>query len=505
MAWFFNDCKGSEPDRNQKTCIVQNICVRFSCMTWAIDPLTAASVNEITARSKNLQTRDFEVDVVFRTASRRRSCGFGFTRFVPSSPPFGEHLANHLVGARSPTRHFPVAGRFGPSRFGATLGKWDLPCTIRFYFHIYRANGSIVIVIKSRMPQKTLLLLHIHSESLPELVSVCPPARLWSFTTSDKIMQIAKDCGNGQIAKSKWHHEWNEMGRDEWGGIRRLRLQRSKLSHSKQPNVGSEPPLATYFQIFSHAVHISCFERLGAPAPPTLMFFRAALQTWSTGNDVLRRAAQPSAPTSACRRLRRSLDPRQMPPLRASVVLPRCGRQKPLRQFRNPPPPPNEEKSPKKLLTIAARKALSTFQRLRRIIAFFRHQGHSRLGSIMANLLFPSLSCPCKIKNNAVTLPFTLFNFGTFPDSCAQDVDEKESGPQVIKPGFREQTASIPQFEFLFERIGTVPVQAQAQGPQSPINCRTTAMPFRTFQKYVYLPKLKFTGIMNFENRGEHR
>ncbi|CAA9999028.1 unnamed protein product, partial [Nesidiocoris tenuis] len=35
------------------------------------------------------------------------------------------------------------------------------------------------------------------------------------------------------------------MGRDEWGGIRRLRLQRSKLSHSKQPNVGSEPPLNT--------------------------------------------------------------------------------------------------------------------------------------------------------------------------------------------------------------------------------------------------------------------
>ncbi|CAB0021048.1 unnamed protein product, partial [Nesidiocoris tenuis] len=49
----------------------------------------------------------------------------------------------------------------------------DLPAGIGFYFHIYRVNGSIVIVLKSRIGterQKKLFLVHIYSESLPEQV-----------------------------------------------------------------------------------------------------------------------------------------------------------------------------------------------------------------------------------------------------------------------------------------------------------------------------------------------
>ncbi|CAB0007341.1 unnamed protein product, partial [Nesidiocoris tenuis] len=50
-----------------------------------------------------------------------------------------------------------------------------LLCTLvsPFYFHIYRVNGSIVIVLKSRIGtelQKKLFLIHIYSESLPEQV-----------------------------------------------------------------------------------------------------------------------------------------------------------------------------------------------------------------------------------------------------------------------------------------------------------------------------------------------
>ncbi|CAB0008219.1 unnamed protein product, partial [Nesidiocoris tenuis] len=43
-----------------------------------------------------------------------------------------------------------------------------------FYFHIYRVNGSIGIVLKSRIGtelQKKLFLIHIYSESFPEQVS----------------------------------------------------------------------------------------------------------------------------------------------------------------------------------------------------------------------------------------------------------------------------------------------------------------------------------------------
>ncbi|CAA9999013.1 unnamed protein product, partial [Nesidiocoris tenuis] len=42
-------------------------------------------------------------------------------------------------------------------------------------FTIYRVNGSIVIVLKSRIGtelQKKLFLIHIYSESLPEQVSL---------------------------------------------------------------------------------------------------------------------------------------------------------------------------------------------------------------------------------------------------------------------------------------------------------------------------------------------
>ncbi|CAB0005263.1 unnamed protein product, partial [Nesidiocoris tenuis] len=52
------------------------------------------------------------------------------------------------------------------------------------------ANGSIVIVLKSRIGtelQKKLFLIHIYSESLPEQVSVCPCVRLWSYTTSGAV------------------------------------------------------------------------------------------------------------------------------------------------------------------------------------------------------------------------------------------------------------------------------------------------------------------------------
>ncbi|CAB0017873.1 unnamed protein product, partial [Nesidiocoris tenuis] len=41
------------------------------------------------------------------------------------------------------------------------------------YFHTYRVNGSIGIVLKSRIGTellKKLLLMHIHSKSLPEQV-----------------------------------------------------------------------------------------------------------------------------------------------------------------------------------------------------------------------------------------------------------------------------------------------------------------------------------------------
>ncbi|CAA9994032.1 unnamed protein product, partial [Nesidiocoris tenuis] len=50
---------------------------------------------------------------------------------------------------------------------------WNLSKFIAFYFHIYRVNGSIVIVLKSRIGtelQKKLFLIHIYSESLPEQV-----------------------------------------------------------------------------------------------------------------------------------------------------------------------------------------------------------------------------------------------------------------------------------------------------------------------------------------------
>ncbi|CAB0018797.1 unnamed protein product [Nesidiocoris tenuis] len=51
---------------------------------------------------------------------------------------------------------------------------------IHNYLHIYRVNGSIGIVLASRIGtelQKKLFLIHIYSESLPEQVSVCPRSR----------------------------------------------------------------------------------------------------------------------------------------------------------------------------------------------------------------------------------------------------------------------------------------------------------------------------------------
>ncbi|CAA9995013.1 unnamed protein product, partial [Nesidiocoris tenuis] len=47
------------------------------------------------------------------------------------------------------------------------------PKSVNFYFHIYRVNGSIGIVLKSRIGtelQKKLFHIHIYSESLPEQV-----------------------------------------------------------------------------------------------------------------------------------------------------------------------------------------------------------------------------------------------------------------------------------------------------------------------------------------------
>ncbi|CAB0011528.1 unnamed protein product, partial [Nesidiocoris tenuis] len=53
----------------------------------------------------------------------------------------------------------------------------------------YQVNGSIVIVLKSRIgtePQKKLFLIHIYSESLPEQVSVCPCVRLSQSKSSSQ-------------------------------------------------------------------------------------------------------------------------------------------------------------------------------------------------------------------------------------------------------------------------------------------------------------------------------
>ncbi|CAB0016928.1 unnamed protein product [Nesidiocoris tenuis] len=56
-----------------------------------------------------------------------------------------------------------------------------LPGELVAFAGIIRVNGSIVIVLKSRIGtelQKKLFLIHIYSESLPEQVSVCPCVRV---------------------------------------------------------------------------------------------------------------------------------------------------------------------------------------------------------------------------------------------------------------------------------------------------------------------------------------
>ncbi|CAB0006632.1 unnamed protein product, partial [Nesidiocoris tenuis] len=62
-----------------------------------------------------------------------------------------------------------------------------------FYFHIYGGNGSIGIVLKSKIGtklHKKLSLIHIYSESLPEQVSVCPSVVIynqWCLTHNASI------------------------------------------------------------------------------------------------------------------------------------------------------------------------------------------------------------------------------------------------------------------------------------------------------------------------------
>ncbi|CAA9995336.1 unnamed protein product [Nesidiocoris tenuis] len=68
------------------------------------------------------------------------------------------------------------------------------------FWSVGRVNGSIGIVLESRIGkelQKILSLLHVHSESLPEQVSVCPSFRVsaWSFKTSVLIRVYRRICG----------------------------------------------------------------------------------------------------------------------------------------------------------------------------------------------------------------------------------------------------------------------------------------------------------------------
>ncbi|CAB0002350.1 unnamed protein product [Nesidiocoris tenuis] len=90
-----------------------------------------------------------------------------------------------------------------------------------FYFHIYRVNGSIVIVLKSRIGtelQKKLFLIHIYSESLPEQVSVCPYREKRSFCGDSNewktnfvarvVFEASKNRLNGEFKKIK---RWAEL------------------------------------------------------------------------------------------------------------------------------------------------------------------------------------------------------------------------------------------------------------------------------------------------------
>ncbi|CAB0004574.1 unnamed protein product, partial [Nesidiocoris tenuis] len=77
-----------------------------------------------------------------------------------------------------------------------------------------RVNGSIVIVLKSRIGtelQKKLFLIHIYSESLPEQVSVCPCVRV-SERVTGVLMQGRKLC---QIARPMQEQERFSSGADD--------------------------------------------------------------------------------------------------------------------------------------------------------------------------------------------------------------------------------------------------------------------------------------------------
>ncbi|CAB0011715.1 unnamed protein product, partial [Nesidiocoris tenuis] len=109
-------------------------------------------------------------------------------------PPENSGLSgsNDLQG-RTPDlgerRRWPFCSHLrAPSNEGFTFFRIELKYRLRWIFitridrmgpiHHYReVNGSIVIVLKSRIGtelQKKLFLIHIYSESLPEQVSVCP-------------------------------------------------------------------------------------------------------------------------------------------------------------------------------------------------------------------------------------------------------------------------------------------------------------------------------------------
>ncbi|CAB0008407.1 unnamed protein product, partial [Nesidiocoris tenuis] len=82
------------------------------------------------------------------------------------------------ITSLSPADCIVTSSCYRPVHFAVLFGLSYMAITqIRIVNSIGRVNGSIVIVLKSRIGtelQKKLFLIHIYSESLPEQVSVCP-------------------------------------------------------------------------------------------------------------------------------------------------------------------------------------------------------------------------------------------------------------------------------------------------------------------------------------------
>ncbi|CAB0018262.1 unnamed protein product [Nesidiocoris tenuis] len=88
-------------------------------------------------------------------------------------------LTMHLQHQLSPSEKLFL--RFFPRAQEHQLGGSCSAVTVHKWLSFVKVNGSIVIVLKSRIGtelQKKLFLIHIYSESLPEQVSVCPCVRV---------------------------------------------------------------------------------------------------------------------------------------------------------------------------------------------------------------------------------------------------------------------------------------------------------------------------------------